>query len=110
VEDRARYGIAYRDLDSLPKDNPWTNKEERRTVSGYVEKDTYALVDIYDPICDNCYSLYEDTTHKRQYIPRLGHIGYVLGEQEYSDVQLQQFYADSNKNFNLAWPMRYLLA
>jgi hypothetical protein len=57
LEDGIRYD-AYRDKNSLPAGNPWTTKEELRTISGYIEKDDYASVNIYDPIFDNCFDFY----------------------------------------------------
>ncbi|MDR0630594.1 MAG: hypothetical protein LBF70_00980 [Holosporales bacterium] len=38
IEDAVRYDL-YR-KSKLPDDNPWGDKEERRTISGYIEADT----------------------------------------------------------------------
>jgi hypothetical protein len=85
----------------MPVAEPWKNKEEQRTISGYVDVDTY------DPICDNCFTLYDSVIEKRQYQPRLGHIGYVKGIQNCPKTELLQFH--ETLDFNLAWPTRYLL-
>jgi hypothetical protein len=87
----------------------WSTKEERRTISGCIKAASYTSTDVYDPICDNCYALYELTDKEALYLPRLGHIGNKKGKG-FSDTELQQFYADSNKNFNLARPVKYLIA
>jgi hypothetical protein len=129
IEDGCSYG---RDrIPTKPEDELWTSKEECRTIAGYINRSTY------DPICDNCFHLYEvvaeplqlyqqagvkstafrltvagPTIHhvkiKRiQYYPRLGHIGYVKGRQYYSIEKLQTFYI--SLNFDLAWPMVYMV-
>jgi hypothetical protein len=129
MEDSGRYGT-YADKYSLPKGNLWDNKEERRTISGYIDPG------IYDPICDNCFHLYESianpsryhspkprsttyrlimakppshqvTTKTIPYRPRLGHIGYAKGDNRYSNAELQQFY--KTLNFDLAWPRKYMI-
>jgi hypothetical protein len=66
IEDATRY-----DLDrysSVPR--PWHSKEERRTISGYIDPG------IFDPICDNCFHLYDSVVSGRPYLPRIGHCGY----------------------------------
>jgi hypothetical protein len=88
----------------------WTNREERRTISGYVEADCYTATDVYDPICDNCFVLCNPTGSGIPRCPRIGHIGYMKGKREYSDKDLSQFYQTSNANFNLAWPEQYLIS
>ncbi|MDR1609401.1 MAG: hypothetical protein LBR78_00915 [Holosporales bacterium] len=75
VEDRGRYRV-YRAPKSLPDGNPWGKKEERRTISGYIEADAYEPVDTYDPICDNCFHLCDSVTNRKPYIPRIEHCGY----------------------------------
>jgi hypothetical protein len=57
LEDASRC-IIYSDENSLPDGNPWTDKEERRTITGYIEADDYEPIDTFDPICDNCFHLY----------------------------------------------------
>jgi hypothetical protein len=54
IEDAVRYE---RDR-ALPRpaDKLWTSKEECRTIGGYIPPD------IYDPICDNCFDLYESVS------------------------------------------------
>jgi hypothetical protein len=94
----------------------WTNKEESRTISGYVGADCYTASDIYDPICDNCFEIYKAVSNKNPdnlqvtYNLRIGHIGYKKGKREYSDKWLSEFYQTSNANFNLAWPKQYLIS
>jgi hypothetical protein len=94
IEDVDRYITYYEEkLSAL-----WDNKEELRTIAGYIEPDTY------DPICDNCYCLYSAPRIGRYY-PRLGHIGFVQGVSP--DKSLEDFCR--NPTFNLAWPMKYLI-
>jgi hypothetical protein len=107
IEDRGRYDV---DRHSVVPD-PWTDREERRTISGYIEADTYTPVNIYDPICDNCYHLCDSIVHGEPYIPRIGHCGYrsdtpTKAEQDQRD-KLLQYYKISD--FNLAWPERYMI-
>jgi hypothetical protein len=64
VEDRRRYDVDRHFV--VPK--PWTSKEELRTISGYIGADAYATTDTYDPICDNCFDLYESVS---KFIPHL---------------------------------------
>jgi hypothetical protein len=65
VEDSGRYDI-YRAKDSLPKENSWGTKEELRTISGYVDPG------IFDPICDNCFHMYDSIVNNKPYLPRIG--------------------------------------
>jgi hypothetical protein len=53
-----------------PVPAPWTNEEERRTVAGYIAPG------VLDPICDNCFHLYDSVVHGRPYTPRIGHCDY----------------------------------
>jgi hypothetical protein len=39
-----------------PEDELWTSREECRTIAGYI------IPDIFDPICDNCFDLYESVS------------------------------------------------
>jgi hypothetical protein len=105
MEDSGRYD-AYRAPNSFPKGNSWHTKEERRTISGYIEADAYVPADTYDPICDNCFHLYDSIINGQPYMPRIGHCGYRSGNPR-NDKKLQQFYA--NLNFNLAWPKQYMI-
>jgi hypothetical protein len=70
MEDPSRCS-EYADKDSLPNKNPWDNKEERRTISGYLESDAYEADDTYDPICDNCFHLYESVSRHIQVRPTI---------------------------------------
>jgi hypothetical protein len=104
VEDRRRYS-EYRDKDSLPDGDQWHTKEERRTISGYVGADTY------DPICDNCFHLYDSIVHGKPYYSRIGHCGYrsntpSRAEEEQRDKLLRYYNAP---DFRLAWPDRYVI-
>jgi hypothetical protein len=102
VEDAERYDLY--GTRSLPDgDDLWNTKEERRTISGYIEADAYAPVDVYDPICDNCYSLY-NAPNKARYYPRLGRWEYV--ESVHIDDSVEDFC--KNPTFNLAWPLKYI--
>jgi hypothetical protein len=69
VEDRRRYS-EYSAENSLPDGDIWHTKEERRTISGYIDPG------IYDPICDNCFRLYDSLVSGKLYTPRIGHCGY----------------------------------
>jgi hypothetical protein len=66
VEDSGRYDRECRS--AVPK--PWDTKEERRTISGYIDPD------VFDPICDNCFHLYDSIVSGKPYMPRIGHCGY----------------------------------
>jgi hypothetical protein len=68
MEDAVRCSI-YCDENSLPKGNLWTDREERRTIAGYIEADAYETVDTFDPICDNCFYLYDSVVKSTQYCP-----------------------------------------
>jgi hypothetical protein len=96
IEDAIRYD---RDCHS-PVPKPWDNKEELRTISGYIDPD------IYDPICDNCFHLYDSVVSGRPYLPRIGHCGYK-SDRPRKDVELQQFYSTSS--FKLDWPKQYVI-
>jgi hypothetical protein len=60
IEDSTRYFTYFHS--PLPDGNYWYNKEERRTISGYIEADAYEAEDTYDPICDNCFHLYSSVS------------------------------------------------
>jgi hypothetical protein len=107
VEDTEKYAI-YSKRESLLKDNPWRTKEERRTISGYTEKDEYTLTDVYDPICDNCFSFCDAMGSNTPYLPRAGHEGYVRGDSMTPSKELREFC--KTLTFPLAWPKKYLLA
>ncbi|MDR2666920.1 MAG: hypothetical protein LBB34_02275 [Holosporales bacterium] len=57
MENIERYNLYCKN--EFPDDNPWDDMEEQRTIAGYVEADDYEPIDMYDPICDNCFHLYE---------------------------------------------------
>ncbi|MDR1609749.1 MAG: hypothetical protein LBR78_02770 [Holosporales bacterium] len=129
IEDPVRYDRDRHSPD--PEDELWTSREECRTIAGYISPD------IFDPICDNCFHLYESVTEPIQYSPagikstvyritvgktplhcptavpvipyrpRLGHIGYVKGD-EYSNSELQQL--NTTFHFPLAWPKQYMIS
>jgi hypothetical protein len=107
IEEPEKY-VMYSNITSLPKNNPWGTKEERRTISGYIEKDTYTPADVSDPICDNCFSFCDAMASNTPYIPRVGHEGYVKGESMTPSEELIEFH--KNPTFPLAWPKKYLLA
>jgi hypothetical protein len=67
---------AYCDEKSLSVGDLWDSKEERRTISGYIKADAYEPVNTFDPICDNCYYLYDSIINGKRYMPRIGHCGY----------------------------------
>jgi hypothetical protein len=94
VEDEEKYITCY----NARLSELWSDKEELRTISGYIEPDTY------DPICDNCYCLYS-APRTEKYYPRLGHIGFIQGASP--DKSLEDFC--DNPTFNLAWPMKYIV-
>jgi hypothetical protein len=85
--------------------NDWTNEEELRTISGYMDRN------IYDPISDNCFNLCNSITKGIQFHPRIGHIGFVIrtineiGEFDKSK-ELEQLY--KTLGFNLAWQKKYM--
>jgi hypothetical protein len=89
------------------KGNPWYDKEELRTISGYIEADAYVSTDTYDPICNNCYCLH-NVPNKARYYPRIGHSGFKKGKHEIPGKGLEDFC--TNPTFNLAWPSRYMIA
>jgi hypothetical protein len=66
TEDATRYALY--GAGAPLKGNPWTDKEERRTISGYIEADVYWPVDTYDPICDNCFHLYDAIAKHTQHL------------------------------------------
>jgi hypothetical protein len=66
VENWRRYG---RDCLSSTSDL-WTDEEERRTIAGYINPG------VFDPICDNCFHLYDSIVNKKAYFPRIGHWDY----------------------------------
>lgn len=82
--------------------NPyWRDTEERGAISGF-RSDT-----ILDPICDNCFDMYNSIMKKHQpFYPRLGHIGFSMG-RDYFDVKLLSFY--SEQEFDLAWCQKYMI-
>jgi hypothetical protein len=89
-----------------PVPEPWTNEEERRTISGYIDPG------IFDPICDNCFHLYDSVVSERPYLPRIGHCDYrsdtlPKAEQKRRN-KLQQLC--NSCNFDLAWPKQYILS
>jgi hypothetical protein len=100
VEDRERYNSYV----EVKLSGLWSNKEELRTIAGYVDADAYVSTDTCDPICDNCYCLYGAPRIERYY-PRLGHIGFIQGTSP--DKSLEDFC--DNPTFNLAWPMKYIV-
>jgi hypothetical protein len=86
----------------------WTNKEELRTITGYTETDSHkSPLIMYDPICDNCYTLYYSVINKVRYYPRLGHTGYVKGRSEIPGDDLEDLC--KNPTFDLAWLRRYMI-
>jgi hypothetical protein len=107
VEDPEKY-VVYYDEESLPEKDPWGTKEERRTISGYTKKDEYTPTDMYDPICDNCFSFCDASGSSTPYLPRAGHEGYVRGGSMTPSKELREFCKDPS--FPLAWPKKYLLA
>jgi hypothetical protein len=67
------------DKKSLPKGilrNTWTNKEERRTISGYIDSE------IYDPICDHMFDYHQSIMKKEPFCPRYSHLGYDSHRQK----------------------------
>jgi hypothetical protein len=74
MEDWRRYD-SYRAKKSLPDGDPWSTKEERRTIAGYIEADVYELGNTFDPICDNCFHLYDSIMDGAPYRPRIVHCG-----------------------------------
>ncbi|MDR1907997.1 MAG: hypothetical protein LBQ43_04030 [Holosporales bacterium] len=80
----------------------WTDKEELRTISGYMDRN------IYDPICDNCFYLCNSITKGIQFHPRISHMGFALGKTNETDKskELEQLY--KTLGFNLAWPRKYM--
>jgi hypothetical protein len=107
VSDLERYTICSNKA-SLPKKNPWGTKEERRTISGYVETDAYTPMDVYDPICDNCFNFCDAMGSSTQYLPRAGHEGYVRGGSMTPSKELLEFH--ETPNFTIVWLKKYLLA
>jgi hypothetical protein len=110
VESRRRYRV-YRAPKSLPRGNPWHTKEERRTISGYIEADAYVRSNTFDPICDNCFHMYDSIVHGKPYIPRIGHCGYQANrsqedEDDLRDKLLRYYRAP---DFSLAWPDQYMI-
>jgi hypothetical protein len=107
IEDAEKY-IAYSDLNSLPKydgkDNPWSDKEELRTITGYNDN-------VYDTICDNCFEIYEAVSSKKPdslqvtYNLRVGHIGYRsdLPDKDKENIEELQKYITFNKKVVEHW-------
>ncbi|MDR1234417.1 MAG: hypothetical protein LBJ92_04740 [Holosporales bacterium] len=83
--------------------NPWYTAEECRTISG--DLSIYRIVN-HDPICDNCFDLYNSIVKKIPYCPRIGHWEY-RSDKPRRDKRLQQFY--KNLYFDLAWPRKYVI-
>jgi hypothetical protein len=84
-----------------------TSKEEFKAISN-IKADSYTPTDVYDPICDNYFALYESIAKGTPYHPRLGHTAYVKGEKEAPDDNLKNF--SKKPSFNIAWPTQYMLA
>jgi hypothetical protein len=128
IEDRRRYRLYYRS--EFPDGNPWDDMEELRTIAGYVDSG------VYDPICDNCFSLYcsavpaisfrtvgaislphHSTIPQGKFsyrkkvvakaIPYEPRFGHVVYVKvNPSREELLQSY--KTLNFNLAWPKKYM--
>jgi hypothetical protein len=83
----------------------WDTREERRTISGYIDPGGF------DPICDNCFHLYDSIVHGAPYMPRIGHCGYRSDTPPKTEnkkrEELRQFY--SARNFDIVWPNRYVI-
>jgi hypothetical protein len=95
IEDKAQY-------EEYGKDKfcqYWTDKEERRTISGYMDRN------IYDPISENCFNLCNSITDRKPFHPRISHMGFAIGDTDKSK-ELEQLYG--NLGFNLAWPRKYV--
>jgi hypothetical protein len=108
VEDAIRYKRASK-TNSPDNGKMWGNDEECRTISGHVAANLNKEVK-YDPVCDNCFSLYDAISNKAPYCQRISHVGYRFDiSEDYENKKrekLLQFY--KNLNFNLAWPVKYL--
>jgi hypothetical protein len=83
----------------------WTDKEELRTIAGYMDRN------IYDPICENCFYLCNSITKGVPFHPRIGHIGFVIRTTNETDEfdkskELEQLY--KTLGFNLAWQKKYM--
>jgi hypothetical protein len=108
----------------------WTNKEELRTISGYIpgmshntddkivsrgrlssqklgffSKNEYIGESIYDPICDNCLNLYKSLAKEEPFSSRIGHNGF-RNEDVNVIKRLENFY--NNFVFDIAWPRIYV--
>jgi hypothetical protein len=79
--------------------NYWTNKEELRTISGYMDRN------IYDPICENCFYLCNSITKEILFHQRIGHTGFAVGASD-ETKGLERLY--KTLGFNLAWPRKYV--
>jgi hypothetical protein len=80
----------------LNKGNPWTNKEERRTISGCMDDE------VYDPICDQMFDYCQSVSKKVQFCPRYSHLG--CGENEDDNdtkTKLQKYLQFDKKLMNL---------
>jgi hypothetical protein len=115
IGDGMRYCV-YSGEDSLSDDSPsfqklWSTREELRTISGYVAADCYTASGIYDPICDNCFELYESISKGDQCFPRVGHIGYRsdLPDKDKENIEELQKYITFNKKVVEHWK-GYLIA
>jgi hypothetical protein len=99
IEDAVRYD-AHSNEKSLPKGilrNTWTNKEERRTISGYMDDETY------DPICDHMFDYHQSIMKKEPFCPRYSHWGYdanECGDDENTKTELQQYLKLDKKLMN----------
>jgi hypothetical protein len=84
---------------SSRKGNPWTNKEERRTISGYIENE------VYDPICDHMFDYFQSISRGISFSPRYSHLGHDSQKRkkdkctnnEDVETKLQQYFQFDKK-------------
>jgi hypothetical protein len=85
---------------SQKKDQIWSDYEEQRTIAGYFP------TGIYDPICENCFNLYDTIVSKTAYIPRIGHWAYMGRDEKKTMLQLSDIYG--KLLFKLEWTTIYI--
>jgi hypothetical protein len=88
IEDRKMYDL-YRHSKpyTIPGDeeNPWTNREERRTISGYIDDE------ILDPICDHMFDYFQSISKGVSFSQRYSHLGRDENDDEDIVIKLQKY-------------------
>jgi hypothetical protein len=90
-------------VDKTKLENFWHDQEERRTIAGYIDGT------VFDPICENCFDMYDSLVKHIEFLPRIGHVGLIKSaglDLEKGKLKLRAFYKE--QNFELDWCKIYM--